>query len=71
VCARIGSTQCVIDEGVDGLLVDPNDTADIARAIIELLSDERNWETMDTPRPFQISHGKKSLIRSKDFILIC
>ena len=36
--ARIGSTQCVIDEGIDGLLVEPNDAEDIARAIIELLS---------------------------------
>jgi glycosyltransferase involved in cell wall biosynthesis len=41
--ARIGSTQCVIDEGVDGLLVDPNDPHDLALKIIELLSnpDER------------------------------
>jgi len=36
---RIGSTQCVIDEGVDGLLADPEDAEDIAQRIIELLSD--------------------------------
>lgn len=44
--ARIGSTQCVINEGVDGLLVDPNDPQDIARAIIELLSDSNKRERM-------------------------
>jgi glycosyltransferase involved in cell wall biosynthesis len=36
--ARIGPTQCVIDEGIDGLLVDPNDPEDIARALVTLLS---------------------------------
>jgi glycosyltransferase involved in cell wall biosynthesis len=36
--ARIGSTQCVIDEGVDGLLADLNDPHDLALKIIELLS---------------------------------
>lgn len=44
--ARIGSTQCVIDEGVDGLLVNPNDAADIAGAIIKLLSDSNMREKM-------------------------
>ncbi len=44
--ARIGSTQCVINEGVDGLLVDPADPDDIARAIIELLSDSNMRERM-------------------------
>jgi glycosyltransferase involved in cell wall biosynthesis len=42
--ARIGSTQCVIDDGVDGLLVDPGDPGDIARALITLLS---NRDTRD------------------------
>ena len=37
--ARIGPTQCVIDEGIDGLLVDPVDPGQTTRAIIELLSD--------------------------------
>jgi glycosyltransferase involved in cell wall biosynthesis len=37
--ARIGSTACVIEGGTDGLLVEPNDPRDIARAIIELLGD--------------------------------
>jgi len=37
--SRIGSTACVIEDGTDGLLVEPNDPSDIARAIIELLSD--------------------------------
>ena len=36
--ARIGSTQCVIDEGRDGLLVDPESAEDLARAIVSLLS---------------------------------
>jgi glycogen synthase len=37
--ARIGSTQCVIEEGRDGLLANPEDPQNIARAIIDLLSD--------------------------------
>jgi glycosyltransferase involved in cell wall biosynthesis len=37
--SRIGATQCVIREGVDGLLVDPHDPADLAAAILELLRD--------------------------------
>ena len=44
--ARIGPTQCVIDEGIDGLLVDSNDPQDIARAIIALLSDREMRERM-------------------------
>jgi len=44
--ARIGSTQYVIDEGIDGLLVYPEDPEDTARAIIELLSDDRKRERM-------------------------
>ena len=43
---RIGSTQCVIEEGVDGLLVDPTDPQHIGRGIIELLSDSDKRETM-------------------------
>lgn len=37
--ARIGSTQCVIDDGVDGLLVDPKSPEDLAEKIITMLSD--------------------------------
>ena len=37
--ARIGPTECVIEDGVDGLLAEPNDPGDIARSIIELLAD--------------------------------
>lgn len=44
--ARIGSTQCVINEGIDGLLVDPNDPEDISRKIIELLIDSDKRERM-------------------------
>jgi glycosyltransferase involved in cell wall biosynthesis len=44
--ARIGSTQCVIDEGVDGLLVNPADPQDIAQAIIALLSNREMRERM-------------------------
>lgn len=40
------STQCVIDEAIDGLLVDPKDPQDIARAIIALLSDGNKREKM-------------------------
>ena len=34
--ARIGSTQCVINDGVDGLLVDPHDAEDIALSTLYL-----------------------------------
>lgn len=44
--ARIGSTQCVIEDGVDGLLVDPTDPKDIASKIVELLSDREKRENM-------------------------
>ncbi len=44
--ARIGPTQCVIDEGNDGLLVDPSDPQDIARAMIRLLSDGAERQRM-------------------------
>ncbi len=44
--ANISSTQCVINHGVDGLLVDPTDPDDISRAIIELLSDRNMRERM-------------------------
>src|SRR5262249_43744335 len=44
--ARIGPTQCVIDEGIDGLLVDPTDPQDTARSIIELLLDREKRERM-------------------------
>jgi glycosyltransferase involved in cell wall biosynthesis len=44
--ARIGSTQCVIDEGRDGLLVDPENPEDIARGIVSLLSNRELRATM-------------------------
>jgi glycosyltransferase involved in cell wall biosynthesis len=44
--ARTGPIRCVVDEGIDGLLVDPDDADDIARAIIELLSDSNMRERM-------------------------
>ena len=44
--ARMGATRCVINDGVDGLLVDPDDAEDIARAIVELLSDRDKREKM-------------------------
>jgi len=44
--ARIGSTQCVIDENIDGLLVEPMDPKDLAGKIIELLSDRPKREMM-------------------------
>ena len=37
--ADIASTRCIIDAGVDGLLVKPFDAADLARKILELLAD--------------------------------
>ena len=44
--ARIGSTQCVIDDGVDGLLVDPKSPEDLAEKIITMLSDRDKREKM-------------------------
>ena len=44
--ARIGSTECVIDEGRDGLLVDPESPEDIARGIVSLLSNRELCATM-------------------------
>jgi len=44
--ARIGPTQCVIEEGQDGLLVSPKDPEDTARAILELLSDRVRRQSM-------------------------
>jgi glycosyltransferase involved in cell wall biosynthesis len=38
--ARIGPTECVIDDGVDGLLVDDTDPGQIGRAIVRLLADD-------------------------------
>ena len=37
--ARIASTGCVIDDGVDGLLAEPLDVPDLARCILTLLAD--------------------------------
>jgi glycosyltransferase involved in cell wall biosynthesis len=44
--ARIGPTRCVIDEGSDGLLVDPQDPRETTCSIIELLSDRERREKM-------------------------
>ncbi len=46
VGANIGPTRCVIDDGVDGLLANPNEAGEIARAIIALLSDPCRRQTM-------------------------
>jgi glycosyltransferase involved in cell wall biosynthesis len=39
VASRVGGIPDVVGDGVEGLLVDPADDADIARALIEVLSD--------------------------------
>jgi len=44
--SRIGSTQCVVEDGVDGVLVDPNDPREIAEAILELLADRERAQRM-------------------------
>lgn len=36
--SRIGSTQCVIQDGIDGLLMDPRDHFDLGKKIVYLLS---------------------------------
>jgi glycosyltransferase involved in cell wall biosynthesis len=37
--SRIGATQCVIEDGVDGVLVTPGNADDLASSILRLLSD--------------------------------
>jgi glycosyltransferase involved in cell wall biosynthesis len=44
--SRIGSTQSVIEENVDGLLASPDDPFDLARAIVELLSNPEKRERL-------------------------
>jgi glycosyltransferase involved in cell wall biosynthesis len=44
--SRIGSTQCVVEDGVDGVLVDPNDPREIAAVILELLADRKRAQRM-------------------------
>jgi len=44
--ARIGSTQCVIADGIDGMLVEPNNPEDLAEKIITMLSDRDKREQM-------------------------
>jgi glycosyltransferase involved in cell wall biosynthesis len=44
--ARIPSTRCVIAEGVDGLLAEPLDAADLARCLLDLLRDPARRERM-------------------------
>jgi glycosyltransferase involved in cell wall biosynthesis len=38
VASRIGSTRCVVEDGVDGVLVDPHDPGEIASAILQLVA---------------------------------
>lgn len=44
--ARIGATQCVVREGVDGLLVDPAAPATLAAAILDLVRDPEKRKSM-------------------------
>ena len=44
--SRIGSTQCVIEDGVDGVLVAPGNPEDLAGSILRLLSDRGTREQM-------------------------
>lgn len=44
--ARIGSTRCVIEDGVDGVLVTPGDHVDLAALILRLLADATTLEAM-------------------------
>jgi glycosyltransferase involved in cell wall biosynthesis len=44
--SRIGATECVIEDGVDGVLVTPENPDDLARSILRLLSDHATRERM-------------------------
>jgi glycosyltransferase involved in cell wall biosynthesis len=44
--SRIGSTECVIQDGVDGVLVTPEDPEDLAGSILQLIADRRTRERM-------------------------
>lgn len=44
--ARIGSTACVVEDGKDGLLVDPNSADEIAGAIVALMRDRERRRHM-------------------------
>jgi phosphatidylinositol alpha-1,6-mannosyltransferase len=44
--ARIGATQCVIEDGVDGTLVTPGSPTELAESILRLLSDPAAREGM-------------------------
>ena len=44
--SRIGSTQCVIEDGVDGVLVNPGGAGELAGAILRLLADRSTRERM-------------------------
>jgi glycosyltransferase involved in cell wall biosynthesis len=46
VGARIPSTECVIDEGLDGLLVRSMHVGDLARSLLELLVDGDRRRTL-------------------------
>jgi glycosyltransferase involved in cell wall biosynthesis len=62
--ARIGSTCCVIDEGEDGLLVDPDDVSDISRAIVELLADPERRANMG-------AHGRAKTLKHFTWSALC
>ena len=44
--SRIGSTGCVIQNGVDGTLVTPGDAEELAKSLLQLLSDHDACEQM-------------------------
>lgn len=46
IASRLASTQCIVDDGIDGLLVGATDVDEIARAIIRLLGDSSLRERM-------------------------
>jgi len=41
VASSLGPGPAVVEDGVSGLLCDPHDPSEVARSIIELLSDEQ------------------------------
>jgi glycosyltransferase involved in cell wall biosynthesis len=71
--ARIGATECVIQDGVDGLLVEPKNSQDLARALLMLLesSDLRNQMGEAGYRKVKSRYSWEAIIDQVEVIYDC